>query len=166
MEDATTTTKTRTVRGLKYREDAYGVLIPEALFLRDGERFAKPEDAIPYLGAERAAEQEHFVVITLDGAQQVIKKHTVTIGLVNRSQVHARETFRPAIQDNAASIIVAHNHPSGSLEASVDDLLTTRRLAEAGRLLGIPVLDHIIVSRDGIKSLRETYPDYFTVSRN
>jgi DNA repair protein RadC len=153
------------VEGVEYRRDNYGVLIPEALFVREGGRCTKPEDFAGYLAAERAAEQEHFIVITLDGANQVIKKHTVTIGLVNQSQIAPRECFRQAILDNAVSIVIAHNHPSGSLEASANDLLATRRLSEAGAILKIPVLDHIIVSRDGMLSLREHFPNYFTGGR-
>lgn len=166
MEDTATKPQTLKVGDVEYRQDAYGVLIPEALFLREGGRFRKPEDAIPYLSAERAAEQEHFIVLTLDGTHNVIKKRVVSIGLVDQAQVHPRETFRPAIADNAVAIIVAHNHPSGSLEASANDLLITRRLAEAGKLLGITLLDHIILSRDGISSLRERYPDYFNGGSN
>jgi DNA repair protein RadC len=150
------------INGKEYRQDSYGVLIPEELFVREGGQIREASDAAGYLAAERAAEQEHFIVLTLDGSHKVIKKHTVTIGLADRSQVHPRETFRTAILDNAVSIIIAHNHPSGSLEASVNDLLTTRRLVDAGALLRIPVVDHIIVSRDGMVSIREKFPQYFS----
>lgn len=150
------------IDGTEYRRDDYGVLIPADLFVREGGRFTRAEDAIPYLSAERAALQEHFLVLTLDGSHQVIKKHTITIGLADRSLVHPRETFRPAILDMAVCIIIAHNHPSGSLEPSANDLLTTKRLCDAGSLLRIPVLDHIILSRDGIRSIRESFPNYFT----
>jgi DNA repair protein RadC len=75
--------------------------------------------------------------------------------------VHPRETFACALEDRAVSILAAHNHPSGSLDPSAEDLVATRRLAEAGRLLGIPLLDHLIVTTDGYTSLRERFPDYF-----
>ena len=149
------------IKGKEYREDGYGILIPEELFVKEGGRIRQPQDFLGYVSAERGAEQECFVVLTLDGSHQVIKKHVVTIGLADRSQIHPRETFRVAIQDNAVSIMVAHNHPSGNLEASVNDLLATRRLVDAGALLRIPVVDHLIVSRDGFVSLRERFPDYF-----
>ena len=101
------------------------------------------------------------MVITLDGANQVIKAHEITKGLVNQCHIHPRETYVCALVDIAVSIVVAHNHPSGILEPSTEDLITTRRLAESGRLLGIPLLDHFIVSAEGYSSLRERFPDYF-----
>lgn len=156
--------RTREIDGIDYMEREDGVLIP-ASFVREKAPIHKPEQAAKLLIEEGMADQEHFVVLTLDGSYNVIKKHTITIGLADRSQVHPRETFRQAIKDNAVAIMVAHNHPSGSLEASVNDLLTTRRLAEAGALLRIPVLDHLIVSRNGFISLREKHPDYFTTRR-
>ena len=124
-------------------------------------RICKPEDALPYLASLRARRQECFTVLTLDGSHQVIRAHEITVGLADRSQVHPRETFACALEDRAVSIMLAHNHPSGSLEASANDLLTTRRLAEAGQLLRIPVVDHLIVAEEGFVSLREKFPDYF-----
>jgi DNA repair protein RadC len=155
--------RTREIDGTEYMERADGVLIP-ASFVREATPIHKPEQAARLLVEEGMAEQERFVVLTLDGAYNVIKKHTITIGLADRSQVHPRETFRQAIKDNAIAIMIAHNHPSGSLEASANDLLTTRRLAQAGALLRIPVLDHLIVSRNGFISIREKFPDYFNAN--
>ena len=120
-----------------------------------------PKDAMPLLGFLRAAAQESVVVVTLDGNNQVIKVHPITRGLANQSQIHPRETFYPAIQDRAVSIMVAHNHPSGNLEPSESDLIATRRLVEVSKTLGIPVLDHMIVSEGGFLSIRERYPAYF-----
>ncbi|MEO7957826.1 MAG: DNA repair protein RadC [Fibrobacteria bacterium] len=120
-----------------------------------------PKDAMPLLGSLRKAAQESVVVITLDGNNQVIKTHAITRGLANQSQIHPRETFHPAIQDRAVSILVAHNHPSGNLEPSESDLIATRRLVEVSKTLGIPVLDHMIVSEGGFLSIREKYPGYF-----
>lgn len=91
-------------------------------------------------------EVECFVCITLSGNYKVINTHIISKGLVNRTLVHPREVFRPAIADNAVAVIIAHNHPSGNLEPSIDDKGTTRRIKEAGELLGIKVLDHLIVS--------------------
>jgi DNA repair protein RadC len=154
----------RTIKGREYLELDAGILIPAELCVREGSQVRKPADLVPALAEEMVAEQERFVVFSLDAARQIIRKHTVTIGLANQSQVHPRETFRPAIQDGAVSIIIAHNHTSGSLEASCQDLIATKRLAEAGRLLGIPLEDHLIVSREGFVSLREKFPDYFTTT--
>ena len=89
--------------------------------------------------------QEHFMLLTLDGARQLINKHLISIGTLMSSLVHPREVFAPAIADRAASIIVAHNHPSGSKNISTDDKEATRKLREAGELLGIRLDDHIII---------------------
>ena len=124
-------------------------------------RIRKPEDALPLLGNLRNRLQECFVVLTLDGIHQSIKMHEITVGLANQSQVHPRETFACALEDRAVSIIIAHNHPSGSLDPSTDDLITTRRLADAGRLLGIPLVDHLIVGEEGFLSLKERFPECF-----
>ena len=112
-------------------------------------------DAIPYLQSIRAKRQEHFVCISLNGAHEVIESRTVTVGLLDTNQVHPREVFSDPIQDRAASILVAHNHPSGTLSASPEDLALTERMVRAGDLLGIRVLDHLIVTTDGFLSLRE-----------
>ena len=115
-----------------------------------------PEEVLPILKPIRDHDQEHFVCITLNGAGKILNSRVITIGLLNHSLVHPRETFRAAISDNAASIIVAHNHPSGSFEPSSQDILITTQLKEAGNILGIAVLDHIIVTKTGYVSLRET----------
>ena len=94
----------------------------------------------------RDKKQEHFVCLTLDGANRLIAKRTITIGTLTASLVHPREVFADAITDRAASIIVAHNHPSGNLTPSAADREVTARLHSAGELLGIDVIDHIIVT--------------------
>ncbi|MDR1892915.1 MAG: DNA repair protein RadC [Oscillospiraceae bacterium] len=96
--------------------------------------------------------QEHFVLLTLDGARRLINTHTVTVGTLNASLVHPREVFALAIEDRAASIIIAHNHPSGSADISVQDREVTRRIKEAGELMGIALDDHIIIAGDGFVS--------------
>lgn len=151
---------TRKIRGIDYIELENGALLP-ASYVREPVRMRTPKDILPLLLEERTADQERIVVFTLDGSNQVIKKHTVTIGLVNQSQVHPREVFRQAISDNACVILVAHNHPSGNCEPSEGDLAATRRLVESGKTLGIPVLDHVIVGREAFQSIRERYPAYF-----
>ena len=104
------------------------------------------DDVLPLLADIRFKKQEHFVVLTLDGANRLIEKRTVTIGTLNASLVHPREVYADAISDRAAAIIVAHNHPGGSLEPSAADIVTTKRLRAAGELLGVRLLDHIIVT--------------------
>jgi DNA repair protein RadC len=110
---------------------------------------------IPEITEIRYKKQEHFLVVTLNGASEVIQPRTITMGLLNHSLVHPREVYCDAITDRAASIICVHNHPSGNLEASTQDLQITTQLAQAGKILGIPLLDHIIVSKTGITSLKE-----------
>src|SRR5215467_94599 len=90
-------------------------------------------------------DREHFVILLLDQKNQVIGIHTVSIGSLTASIVHPRECFKPAILSNAASIICGHNHPSGDCQPSREDRALTQRLVEAGKLLGISVLDHIII---------------------
>jgi len=108
-----------------------------------------PEAAVAQLADIRDRKQEHFVVMTLDGANRLITKRTITIGILTGSLVHPREVFADAITDRAASIIVAHNHPSGSLVASKDDINITDRLKRAGELLGIELADHIVLTKNG-----------------
>lgn len=98
--------------------------------------------------------QEHLVLITLDGANNLINKRVIFIGTLNSSIIHPREIFAEAITDRAASIIIAHNHPSGNREPSNEDILTTERIKQAGKLLGINLLDHIIVTKDSHTSLK------------
>jgi len=114
----------------------------------------EPADVVPYLPPIRGKKQEHFVCVSLNGAHEVIEARVVTVGLLDTNQVHPREVFADPITDRAASVIVAHNHPSGTLEPSAEDLALTRRLVQAGQLLGIRVLDHLIVTADGVFSLR------------
>lgn len=111
--------------------------------------------------AEKAAElldfikdkkQEHFVMITLDGARRLINCRTITIGTLMSSLVHPREVFSPAIEDRAASIILGHNHPSGMLDISEQDMEVTRRIRSAGELLGVRLDDHLIVAESGFVS--------------
>lgn len=111
-------------------------------------------DALPYLQAIRDKKQEHFVCISLNGAHETIASRVVTVGLLDTNQVHPREVFSDPIGDRAAAILVAHNHPSGTLEPSSEDLALTRRLVKAGELLGIRLLDHLIVTADGYLSLQ------------
>lgn len=100
--------------------------------------------------------QEEFHIITLDGAHQVIRTHQVTIGIANSTQVHPREVFRPAILDAACGVILIHNHPSGDVTPSPSDIAATKLMAEASRVLGIKLLDHLILGRGGCFSFAES----------
>lgn len=112
-------------------------------------KVSQPEDLLPVLSWLGDEAQEHFVVITLNGANGVIKSRVITVGLLNHSLVHPREVFAPALTDRAASVVLVHNHPSGTPEPSVQDLQITNQLRAAGDILGIKVLDHIIILPGG-----------------
>lgn len=113
------------------------------------------EDLLPLLADIVGKSQEHFVCISLNGANEVIEKRTVTVGLLDRSHVHPREVFADVIVDHAAAVIFAHNHPSGDLQPSDADLKTQDQLVQAAKILGIRVLDHVIVSKKGYFSFQE-----------
>ncbi|MBH1956950.1 DNA repair protein RadC [Candidatus Saccharibacteria bacterium] len=107
-----------------------------------------PEKAVEQLADIRDKKQEYFVCLTLDGANRLIAKRIITIGTLTASLIHPREVFADAITDRAASIIVAHNHPSGNLETSQADRGVTSRLKEASAIIGIELIDHIIVTKN------------------
>ena len=113
-------------------------------------------DVLPLLSDIRNKSQEHFVSVTVNGANEVIQKRIVTVGLLDRSLVHPRDVFADVISDRAAAVIFAHNHPSGDLQPSDEDIKTQTRLVEAAKILGIRVLDHLIVSRKGYFSFEES----------
>lgn len=102
----------------------------------------------------RDRRRERFVVVLLDGKHRVIRDETVSVGSLSASLVHPREVFRPAVRHAAAAIVLVHNHPSGDPGPSGEDLDVTRRLARAGDLLGIPVLDHVVIGDGDFSSLR------------
>ena len=112
-----------------------------------------PEKAAEQFADIRDKKQEYFVCLTLDGANRLIAKRVISIGTLTASLVHPREVFAEAITDRAASIIVAHNHPSGNLEPSIADKEVTERLRQAGEILGIEVLDHLILGEGGFASV-------------
>jgi len=118
-------------------------------------RVSEAKDVLPLLNDIAGKQQEYFVCFSLNGANEMIERRIVTVGLLDKSQVHPREVFADVITDRAASIILAHNHPSGELKPSNSDLKIHDQLIEAGKILGIKVLDHIIVSRKGYYSFQE-----------
>ena len=107
-----------------------------------------PDKAAALLDFIKDKKQEYMVLITLDGARRLIQVRTVCIGTLMSSLVHPREIFAPAIEDRAASIIIAHNHPSGILDISSHDRDVTRRIRQAGDIIGIRLDDHIIIAGD------------------
>jgi len=115
----------------------------------------KAQDVLPLILHIADKKQEYFLCLSLNGANEVVGNRIVTVGLLNKNQVHPREVFVDAISDRAASIILAHNHPSGVLKPSPNDIATTKQLVEAGKILGISVLDHLIVTKKGYLSFKE-----------
>ena len=123
--------------------------------LKETVKITGAQDVLPLLADIASKQQEHFVCISLNGAYEVIEKRIVTIGLVDRSQVHPREIYADVISDRAAAVIFAHNHPSGDLKPSNSDLKIHEQLTEAGKILGIRIIDHLIVTGKGYYSFQE-----------
>lgn len=118
-------------------------------------RVTRPREAYEALGYLRSARKEHLVGLYLDAANGVIARETISIGGLNTTLTHPREILFPAITNLALGFILAHNHPSGGVEPSDEDITFTRAVHRAGELLGIELYDHLIVARDGFTSLRE-----------
>ena len=121
----------------------------------------EPKDLEPRLSYLKYENQEHMVLVTLNSSNVVINIHELTMGIANQTLVHPREAFVHAIADHAVSVIFVHNHPSGNSEPSDEDLGITRVLCSAGKLIQIPVIDHLIISRCGMVSMCRLYPDLF-----
>lgn len=113
------------------------------------------KDAAAQLSDMRDLKKEHFVVLYLNAKNQLVHKETISMGTLNANLVHPREVFEPALKYSAAQIIAAHNHPSGDSKPSEDDLELTKRLTEAGKMMGIEVMDHVIVSKNSHFSFKE-----------
>lgn len=121
----------------------------------EGFKIGQPPDVLSLIQHMADRKQEHFLCISLNGAYEVIAVRTVSVGLVNKTQVHPREVFADPLTDRATAIIVAHNHPTGNFQPSKDDITITRQLKSAGETLGIRLLDHIIFSHKGYYSFKE-----------
>ena len=105
-----------------------------------------PKDIWEAMSDIRSSKKEHFVVFYLNARNQEIEREIISVGTVNASLVHPREVFEGAIKNNATSIILAHNHPSGNTEPSQDDIEITKKLLHAGKILDIRVVDHVVVT--------------------
>ena len=112
-----------------------------------GERVRTPEDVYRVCGDIASLAQEAFHVLALDVRNRLINRHLISLGLADASLVHPREVYRPVLSDGASAIICVHGHPSGDPTPSAEDLRVTRQLIEAGRIIDIKVLDHVIVGR-------------------
>jgi len=121
-----------------------------------------PEEVVDYLKERLGKEKkEHFLVLALDSRNKLIKITDVSVGTLDANLVHPREVFKEVILAHAAQVILAHNHPSGDAQPSEEDLEITKRLVEAGKILGIEVLDHIIISQNSYSSFRKLKPILF-----
>lgn len=119
-------------------------------------QITSPNDAANFLMLEMSGhEQEHLISIMLDTKNRIIGTHTIYVGNVNASIVRVSEVFREAVRQNATAIIVAHNHPSGDPTPSPEDIQATQSIVEAGHLLHIQVLDHVVVGHQQFVSMRE-----------
>lgn len=152
---------------LKDLTDIYGIGIAKATTITAAIEFSRrllhpsvtrvcyPTDILPAVRHYVTRSQEYFIVISLNGAHEIINSRIVSIGILNRTLIHPREVFSDPIKERAASIILAHNHPSGNLSPSTEDIEVTKRLLNAGEILGINVLDHVIFSKKDHYSFAE-----------
>lgn len=135
-----------TARRVKYAGTSRPASLPDDVTMVRG-----PE-TVAGVVRERVPEtdmREHFVALYLNSRNAVLLVHTVSVGSLNASIVHPREVFAPAVRESAASVILAHNHPSGDPTPSAEDRAITDRLRDAGRILGIDVLDHVVIGARG-----------------
>jgi DNA repair protein RadC len=121
----------------------------------EGLKIKFPVDVLPLIQHYGNRKQEHFLCISINGANEVMNIRVITIGLINKSQVHPREVFAEVIAERASAVIVAHNHPDGDLKPSSEDMIVTTRIKEAAAILGISLLDHIIFNNKGYYSFVE-----------
>lgn len=113
------------------------------------------KDAAAQLTDIRDLKKEHFVVLYLNAKNQLVHKEIISMGTLNANLVHPREVFEPALKHSAAQVIASHNHPSGDPKPSEDDIEITKRLTEAGKMMGVEVMDHVIVSKNSHFSFKE-----------
>ena len=133
---------------LEVREDVAAYLPPDR-------RYTSPEQISQLFSFLTTESKEYFFTLHLDGKNRILCVDCVSVGSLNQSIVHPRETYKTALLSSAAAIILVHNHPTGDPSPSSEDISITRRLKEAGDLLGIKVLDHVIVGNDGVFSFVE-----------
>jgi len=115
------------------------------------------KDAYEYLQDMRNLPKEHLRGLYLNSRNHIIRDEVISIGTINTNIVHPREVFRPAIESNASAIVLAHNHPSGEATPSSEDIEITKQIIQAGKILGISLLDHIIITKDEFVSIKANY---------
>lgn len=132
-----------------------GLEIARRHLVRDVQPLRSIPDYLARLDDIRTKQQEYFVALSLDGGQRLLAQRTITIGTLDTVLAHPREVFSDPIVDRAASVVVAHNHPSGEAKPSTKDVMLTQQLAAAGQMLGIPLRDHIIITRTDYYSFKQ-----------
>lgn len=120
-----------------------------------GAKIKNAIDLIPFVKHYSLFSQEHFLCVTLSGSGEIINIHVISVGTVNYTIVHPREIFSVAVKENASSLIICHNHPSGNCTPSDEDIKTTQRLLKSSDIIGIPILDHLIISQTNYFSFFE-----------
>lgn len=149
------------------RQLSYNLPRLKLVLVRENERkrslvaIRAPQDLADYVKPLRAATEEYVVAFHLNATLQVTGFHEVSHGTLSSSLVHPREVFKAAVAGNSFALILAHNHPGGTTQPSHDDLETTRQVYAAGKILGIELVDHVIVTSDEITSIREICPSVF-----
>lgn len=123
--------------------------------IKDAIKIFVAQDILPLIADIAGKQQEYFVCISLNGANEVIEKRVVTIGLLDKTPVHPREVFADVIRDRAAAVILVHNHPSGDFQPSESDHRIHEQLTEAARILGLRILDNVILTKKGYFSFQE-----------
>ena len=158
LRDPITLAKLCNIHGLglaKASQIIASIELSKRYLIQTNKRITSADEVYEELKVYARKQQEHFLSITLNGASHIINIRTVFIGTLNQSLVHPREVFADAISDRAAGIIIAHNHPSGTLSASRADIQITDRLKEVSKLVGIELLDHVILAKDGYYSFSD-----------
>lgn len=130
-------------------------IVKRALEKQDSQlpQISTPSDVILHVNEIRSKKKEHFLALFLNARNQLVQKEIISVGTLTSSLVHPREVFEPALRNSAAGIILVHNHPSGETTPSEHDIKITKRLVEVGKLLGIDIVDHVIVSAKSYSSL-------------
>jgi len=151
--------KVNNIRGLGTAKKccvlAIGELMRRQKHLSQPRTMLSPKDVWSEMRPWRDSKKEHFVVFYLNAQNELINRELISIGTLNCSLVHPREVFEPAISRSAAAIIASHNHPSGNKTPSEEDIRLTARLTAAGKILGIEIIDHVIVTGEGWESMKE-----------
>jgi DNA repair protein RadC len=127
----------------------YNVVLVQLPLVREpGSQMVRtPADAHRVCADIASLAQESFHVLTLNSRNRLLNRHMVSLGTADSTQVHPREVFRPAVSDGASCVVLAHNHPSGDATPSAEDIRITRQMVEAGKVMGLQVIDHVIVGR-------------------